>query len=63
MALTGLQVSNKQKAQDSPRLETNTRTLGADEPTDPRPLPKTHDRYLDVEKVLERSLPRVSGED
>ena len=28
-------------------------------PSDPRPLPATHVRHLDVNKVLERSLPPV----
>ena len=29
------------------------------DPIDPRPLPATHVRHLDVNKVLERSLPPV----
>lgn len=52
----------KQKTDDSPRSERETKTAGPDEPADPRPLPVTHDRHLDVNQILERSLPRLSGD-
>ena len=36
--------------------------VSPDSPIDPRPLPSHHNRHLDVDRVLARSLPMVSGE-
>jgi hypothetical protein len=62
MALASLKESKGETTELSSRYETAAETVGSDEPTDPRPLPVTHGRHLDVNKVLERSLPRVSDE-
>ena len=62
MALTILRVSKDEQTTGGSPLETDAETVGPDEPSDPRPLPINHDRHLDVNKILDRSLPRVSGE-
>lgn len=63
MALASLKVRKGElTTEQRSRLDTGTETVSSDEPTDPRPLPETHDRHLDVNKVLDRSLPRVSGD-
>jgi hypothetical protein len=63
MALAGFKVSkDEQITEESLGSETEAKTVISDEPIDPRPLPMNHNRHLDVNKILERSLPRVSGE-
>ena len=42
------------------RVETDVDNLPAHEPADPRPLPVTHNRHLDVDGVLARSIPGLS---
>lgn len=63
MALPSLKVSRDEpETEGVAGFETNGKTVSPDEPADPRPLPVTHGRHLDVNKVLERSLPRLSDE-
>lgn len=62
MVLASSKTSNDEQTTEETRLEKSAETLSPEERTDPRPLPVTHDRHLDVNKVLERSLPRLSGE-
>lgn len=50
------------KDQRTELKQRNTETVRSDKPIDPRPLPSPHNRHLDVDRVLARSLPRVSGE-
>jgi hypothetical protein len=55
-------IKNSQAGSDRERHLTDEDPNNADEPTDPRPFPAVHVHHLDVDKVLERSLPRVSGD-
>jgi hypothetical protein len=62
MAFASLKLSKDEPtSEESSKLD--AKNVIPDEPIDPRPLPINHDRHLDVNKILERSLPRVSGED
>ena len=60
MALAMLKVSKDEHATDeTTHRETGDETVNPVVAIDPRPLPAIHVRQLDVDKVLERSLPRV----
>jgi hypothetical protein len=60
MALAILKVSKHQHPTDeTTHRETGDETVSPVVAIDPRPLPAIHVRRLDVNKVLERALPRV----
>ena len=59
MTLDRLKTSKDEKGKpEGTELETVADDLQP--PIDPRPLPVTHERHLDVDRVLARSLPAVS---
>ena len=62
MTLASSKLRKGEQTTEASRPEKAADGESSDEPIDPRPLPVTHDRHLDVNKVLERSLPRLSGE-
>lgn len=57
MPLVSLKVSGDEHATDA---TTVGETLDPVPAIDPTPLPLVHVRHLDVDKILERSLPRVA---
>jgi hypothetical protein len=59
MTLDRVKVSKDERAKTEGR-QPETAGDPPDQPNDPRPLPVTHDRHLDVDRVLARSLPAVS---
>ena len=60
MTLATLNFGKDDRAKDgAAHREADEETVNPAVATDPRPLPATHVRHLDVNKVLERSLPRV----
>ena len=63
MAIADLKIRKDERTtEESQQFEADVETVSPDEPADPRPLPITHARHLDVNRVLERSLPRLSDE-
>ena len=62
MRLVSLKVSGDEHAiGETTRREPAGGTLDPVPAIDPRPLPVIHARHLDVDKILERSLPRVAN--
>ena len=62
MPLVGLKVSGDEPATDeTTRRETVGETLDSVPAVNPGPLPVVRARHLDVDKILERSLPRVAN--
>ena len=63
MALANLRVfKDRQITQNRARAAIEAYNARSDEPISPWPIPVCSGRYLDVDEVLARSLPKVVGE-
>lgn len=60
MALANLKVVEDEEPTQERRLATEPYRARFNDPITPEPIPIRKGRHLDVDKVLERSLPRVA---
>ena len=62
MALANLRIKEERTTQDRARAAIEAYAVKSVERIDPRPIPISGGRHLDVDAVLARSLPKVVSE-